>query len=140
MKFSDVDMAFNAYKRLERLGQPIYLQEYLQKRGRDIRAFVIGDGVLASIYRITRTDEWKTNVAQGGKVKSVKLSKELEELALRAFETLGLIYAGVDILETKREPVLLEVNASPSWHGLQKATGIDVAEQLVRYVVNLVKR
>ena len=107
MKFSDVDMAFDAYKRLERLGQPIYLQEYLEKPGKDIRAFVVGEEVLASIHRIARAGEWKTNVAQGGKAKSVKLSEELEELALRAVETLELIYAGVDILETERGPVLL---------------------------------
>ncbi len=139
MKFSDVDMAFNAYKRLENFGQPIYLQEYLEKPGRDIRAFVIGEEVSASIYRIARAGEWKTNVAQGGIAKSMKLSGELEELALKAVEALELIYAGVDILETKQGPVLLEVNASPSWQGLQKATGVDVAGQIVQRAVNLVK-
>ena len=77
MKLSNVDMAFNAYKRLERLGQPMYLQEYLEKPGRDVRAFVIGDEVLACIYRIARAGEWKTNVAQGGKAESVKLPEEL---------------------------------------------------------------
>ena len=140
MKFSDRDMAFNAYKRLESLGHPMYLQEYLEKPGRDIRAFVVGEEVLASIYRIARAGEWKTNVAQGGKAKSLKLSGELRELALRAVDALELIYAGVDILETEQGPVLLEVNASPSWQGLQKATtGVDVARQVVRYIVNLAK-
>ena len=139
MKFSDADMAFNAYKRLESLGQPIYLQEHLEKPGRDIRAFVVGEDVLASIYRIARADEWKTNVAQRGKAKSMKLSGELQELALRAVEALELIYAGVDILETEQGPVLLEVNASPGWQGLQKATGLNVARQIVQYVVNLAK-
>lgn len=140
MRFSDVDMAFNAYKRLERLGQPIYLQEYLEKPDRDIRAFVVGEEVSASIYRVARAGEWKTNAAQRGKAENIKLSEELEELALRAVEALELIYAGVDILETERGPLLLEVNASPSWQGLQKATGVDVARQIVRYVINLVKR
>jgi len=139
MKFSDADMAFNAYKRLESLGQPIYLQEYLEKPSRDVRAFVVGQKVLASIYRIARDGEWKTNVAQGGKAKSIKLSGELQELALRAVEALDLIYAGVDILETEQGPVLLEVNASPSWQELQKATGLDVARQIVQYVVNIAK-
>jgi len=139
MKFSDADMAFNAFKRLESLGQPIYLQEHLEKPGRDIRAFVVGEEVLASIYRIARADEWKTNVAQRGKPKSTKLSVELQELALRAVEALELIYAGVDILETEQGPVLLEVNASPGWQGLQKATGLNVARQIVQYVVNLAK-
>jgi len=139
MKFSNMDMAFNAYKRLESLGQPIYLQEYLEKPGRDIRAFVVGGEVLASIYRIARAGEWKTNVAQGGEAKSVKLSGELDELALRAVETLELIYAGVDILETEFGPILLEVNASPSWQGLQKATDVDIPRQIVRYAINLLK-
>ena len=139
MKFSDADMAFNAYKRLESLGQPIYLQEYLEKPGRDVRAFVVGKEVLASIYRIARAGEWKTNVAQGGKAKSIKLPGELQELALGAVEALELIYAGVDILETEQGPVLLEVNASPSWQELQKATGLDIARQIVQYVVNLAK-
>ena len=139
MKFSDADMAFNAFKRLESLGQPIYLQEHLEKPGRDIRAFVVGEEVLASIYRIARADEWKTNVAQRGKAKSTKLPGELQELALRAVEALELIYAGVDILETEQGPVLLEVNASPSWQGLQKATGLNVARQIVQYAVNLAK-
>lgn len=140
MKFSDVDMAFNAYKRLESLGQPLYLQEYLETPGRDIRAFVVGEEVSASIHRIARAGEWKANVAQGGKAKSIKLSQELEDLALRAVEALELLYAGVDIIETERGPVLLEVNASPSWQGLQEATGVDVARQIVRYVINLIKR
>lgn len=139
MRFSDIDMAFNAYKQLEGLGQPIYLQEYLEKPGRDIRAFVIGEEVLASIHRIAKAGEWKTNVAQGGVAKTVELPKELEELALKAVERLELIYAGVDILETEQRPVLLEVNASPGWQGLQQATGLDVARQLVRYVVKLLK-
>jgi ribosomal protein S6--L-glutamate ligase len=139
MKFSDADMAFNAYKRLESLGQPIYFQEYLEKPGRDVRAFVVGKEVLASIYRIARAGEWKTNVAQGGKAKSMKLPGELQELALRTVEALELIYAGVDILETEQGPVILEVNASPSWQGLQKATGLNVARQIVQYAVNLAK-
>jgi ribosomal protein S6--L-glutamate ligase len=139
MRFSDVDMAFNAYKRLESLGQPLYLQEYLEKPGRDIRAFVVGEEVLASISRAANAGEWKTNVAQGGKVKSAELSGELEELALRAVESLKLVYAGVDILETDWGPLLLEVNASPSWQGLQKATGVDVARQIVGHVCKLLK-
>ena len=139
MKFSNADMAFNAYKRLENLGQPLYVQEYLEKPGRDIRAFVIGDEVAASIFRIADAGEWKTNVAQGGKAKRAELSKELEELALRAVEALELIYAGVDILETDSGPALLEINASPGWQGLQKSTGVNAAQQIVRHAVKLLK-
>jgi len=140
VKFSDLDLAFNAYKTLEGWGYPLYVQEYLEKPGRDIRAFVIRERVLAAIHRIAPSGEWKTNVAQGGKTQPIKLPKELEELALKAVETLDLIYAGVDILETEHGPILIEVNGAPSWQGLQKATGINVAESLVKSVMELAKR
>jgi len=140
MRFSDPDLAFNAYKTLERWGHPLYIQEYLEKPGRDIRAFVIGETILASVYRIAPPGEWKTNVAQGGQTQPIQLPEELQELALRAARSLGLLYAGVDILETERGPVLLEVNGSPSWQGLQRATGVKVAERLVQFVVNLARR
>ncbi|MFQ6080979.1 MAG: hypothetical protein ACE5OW_04870 [Candidatus Bathyarchaeia archaeon] len=67
MKFGNPDLAFNAYKTLERWGHPMYIQEYLEKPGRDIRVFVIGENLLASMYRIAPPREWKTNVAQGAK-------------------------------------------------------------------------
>jgi len=140
VKFSDLDLAFNAYKTLEGWGYPLYVQEYLEKPGRDIRVFVIKEKVLAAIHRIAPSGEWKTNVAQGGKTQPIKLPKELEKLALKAVETLGLFYAGVDILETENGPVLIEVNGTPSWQGLQKATGINVAESLVKSVVDSAKR
>jgi len=140
MRFGDPDLAFNAYKTLERWGHPLYIQEYLEKPGRDIRAFVIGETILASVYRIAPPGEWKTNVAQGGQTQPIQLPEELQELALRAARSLGLLYAGVDILETERGPVLLEVNGSPSWQGLQRATGVKVAERLVQFVVNLARR
>lgn len=139
MKFSDMDLAFNAYKTLERWGQPIYLQEYLEKPGRDIRAFVIGESVLASMYRVAPSGDWKTNVAQGAQTQPIQLSEELQEVALKATKALDLVYAGVDILETEHGPILLEVNGSPSWQGLQKTTGINVAERLVQFVVDFVR-
>lgn len=140
MRFSNPDLAFNAYKTLERWGHPIYVQEYLEKPGRDIRAFVIGETILASVYRVAPPGEWRTNVAQGGQTQPIRLPGELKELALRATKSLGLLYAGVDILETEDGPVLLEVNGSPSWQGLERATGVNVAERLVQFVVRLVRR
>jgi ribosomal protein S6--L-glutamate ligase len=139
MKFDDSDMAFNAFKTLERLGHPLYIQEYLDKPSRDIRVFVVRDEVLASIYRVAPPGRWKTNVAQGSQVKAFKLSHELREISLKAVKTVGLLYAGVDIIETSNGPVILEVNGSPSWQGLQEATGINVAEHLVRFAADIVK-
>lgn len=139
MKFDDSDMAFNAFKTLERLGDPLYIQEYLEKPNRDIRVFVIGDKVLASIYRIAPSGKWKTNVAQGSQAKAFKLSAELAEISLKAVEAVGLLYAGIDIIETRDGPVILEVNGSPSWQGLQQATGINIAEHLVTFAADFAK-
>jgi len=140
MKFDSADMAFNAYTTLERLGHPLYVQEYLEKSGRDIRAFVLGDRVVASIYRLAQLSEWKTNVAQGARVKPIELPSKLEKLAVNATKTLGLLYAGVDILETEEKAVVLEINGSPSWQGLQKATRVNVANELVKHVIDYMKR
>jgi len=139
MRFEDADMAFNAYKTLETLGLPIYAQEYLDNPQRDIRVFIIGNKATGAIYRTAKKGSWKANVALGSKPKPLRLSKELENLALKAVKTLGLVYAGVDILETKDGPVLLEVNGSPSSQGLQKTLSINVAELLVKHAIGLVK-
>jgi len=139
IKFDDANMAFNAFKTLERWGHPLFIQEYLDKPSRDIRAFIIGDEVLASIYRVAPLGKWKTNVAQGGKAEVVKLSAELREISLKAIKAVDILYAGVDIIETSNGPVILEVNGAPSWQGLQQATGINVAEHLVRFAVDIVK-
>jgi len=139
MKFDNSDLAYNAFRLLERIGQPIYIQEYLAKPGRDIRAFMLGKRVLASIYRTALPGEWKTNVSQGGYVEAVDLPSEIEALAFKAAQTLGLEYAGIDIAETPQGPVVLEVNSSPSWQGLQKATNMSVAEHLIRYAMKKAK-
>jgi ribosomal protein S6--L-glutamate ligase len=139
MKFEDADLAFNAYKALETLGLPIYVQEYLENPRRDIRVFVIDDRVIGAIHRVTVKGNWKANIALGNKPKPLKVPSELESLAIKATKTLGLVYSGVDILETRNGPVLLEVNGSPSWQGLKRASGVNVAELLVRHAVELVK-
>lgn len=139
MKFKNTDMAFHAYKTLETLGLPIYTQEYLENPQRDIRAFVIGNKVVGAMHRLVRKGKWKANIALGNKPEPLALSRELEDLAARATATLDLVYAGVDILETREGPVLLEVNGSPSWQGLKRVSGVDVAELLVKHAISLVK-
>jgi len=136
MKFDNVDLAFNTYTKLERMGKPLYVQEYIEKSRRDIRAFVLGEKVLAAISRVAQPNKWKTNIAQGAKAKAVQLPTKTKKLALKATKTLGLIYAGVDILKTHEKTIILEVNSSPSWQGLQEATGIQVAEELVSHVID----
>jgi ribosomal protein S6--L-glutamate ligase len=139
MKFDSVDLAFNAYTTLERLGQPLYIQKYVEKPERDIRAFVLGERVVASIYRMAQPSEWKTNVAQGAQAKAIELPTKTENLAVKAAKTLGLLYGGVDLLESENKTVVLEVNSAPSWQGVQRATRVDIAEELVKHMINYVK-
>lgn len=138
IKTKDPDIAFRVAKTLLNLGQPIYIQKYISKPGRDIRIFVVGDEVLGGMYRISHS--WKTNVAQGAKVKAIKLTDELKELAIKATKALGLQYSGIDIGESKNGYVIFEVNASPLWAGFMKATGINPAQYLAKHILSLTKR
>ena len=138
LKFSDPDLAYNAYKMLDRFSQPFILQKYVPNPGRDIRVFVIGDQVVGSAYKYKPEGKWKTNVAQGGTMTGEKVPDEILDLGLEATHVLGLDYSGVDVIESPDGPVVLEVNASPGWQALNLAAGINVAEEIVRYAVSLV--
>jgi ribosomal protein S6--L-glutamate ligase len=131
LKFDDPDIAYNAWKMLSRVGMPLIVQEYLENPGRDLRVFVVGAKAIASAYKYGVPGEWKTNVAQGGKMVDEPVPQELLDLGVKAAKALGLIYSGVDIMETSRGPVVLEANGSPGWQALKAATGVDVAEKIV---------
>lgn len=113
----------------------IYLQEFIPIPGRDIRAFVVGDRVAASIYRKAPPGMWKTNITLGGTPEPCQLDAEQTRIAVTAARTLGLDYAGVDILEGPAGPVVIEVNGNPLWQGLQQATGQNMAEAIIAWVV-----
>ena len=134
LKFDDPDIAYNAWKMLSRLGQPLIVQEYLQNPSRDIRVFVVGGRVVGSAYKYGAAGGWKTNVAQGGRMVDEPVPEEILDMGVRATDAMGLDYAGVDIIESDRGPVILEVNGAPGWQALKAATGIDIAEKIVKYV------
>lgn len=113
----------------------IYMQEYVPNGGRDIRAFVVGDEVTSAVYRIARDGDWKTNVAQGGVCEGCELSPEIRRMCVEAARVIGLDYTGVDIMEGPRGPVVLEVNGAPCWQGLLEGTGHNVADDIIRYVL-----
>ena len=138
MRFSDPDLAYNAYKMLDRFSQPLILQKYVPNPGRDIRIFVIGGEVVGSAYKYRPVGKWKTNVAQGGKMVDESVPGDILELGVKATEAMGLDYSGVDIMESPDGPVVLEVNGSPGWQALNVAAGINVADEIVRYAVGLV--
>ncbi len=137
----DVDQLYHYASLLLSLSRPVYAQEYIEKRlNSDIRAFVVDSRVIAAARRIAPPGSWKTNVARGGRVEPVKLEPDVEEIAVKAAEALGLLYAGVDIAEARDGAVyILEVNATPNWRGLYRATGIDPAEEIAGLVSRLLK-
>jgi ribosomal protein S6--L-glutamate ligase len=134
LKFDDPDLAYNAWKMLSRIGQPLIVQEFLPNPGRDIRVFVVGGRVIASAYKYGVPGQWKTNVAQGGRMVDEPVPGEILEIGVKAVKAIGLDYAGVDVIESDRGPVVLEVNGAPGWQALKQVTGVDVAEKIVRHV------
>jgi ribosomal protein S6--L-glutamate ligase len=137
---NDFDVAYRALKAAYTVGQVLYVQEYIPKPDRDIRAFVIGDEVVSAMYRIASPGSWKTNVAQSAKPVKCELPREIEDQAIRASKALGLEYSGVDIMESEKGPVIMEVNAAPTWHGLQSVTNFNISDRIIQHVVDRVKR
>ena len=133
-RVSDPDVAYRVFRALE-LGRYIYyLQAFIPHDQQDIRVFVIGDEAVAAMVR--RGDSWKTNVAQGAEAIPLPLNDELRDLSLRATRALGADYAGVDLLPLADGGyTVIELNGIPGWRGLQGATGINIADRLVDYVV-----
>lgn len=138
LKFTDPDLAYNAYKMLDRFSQPLILQKYVPNPGRDIRVFVIGDRVVGSAYKYRPEGKWKTNVAQGGRMVEERVPDDILELGVKATEAMGLDYSGVDVIESPEGPVVLEVNGSPGWQALNIAANIKVADEIVKHAVSLV--
>ena len=120
----------------------IYMQEYLKHGGRDIRAFVLGNRILAAMYRKAPKGMWKTNIAQGAIPKRIeKLEPELEEIALKSTEILGCEIAGIDMVIVGESPYVLEVNSQPGWKGLQSVvTDMDIAMEIAKYVIEKAKK
>jgi len=114
------------------LGQDILIQEFINEaNGTDIRALVIDGRVVAAMRRKARIGEFRSNIHRGGAGEAVHLPPEYEEAAVRSAEVIGLKIAGVDMLESKTGPKVLEVNSSPGFEGLERATKIDIASLLV---------
>ncbi len=115
-------------------GTNILIQEYVEESaGEDIRAFVVGSQVVASMKRQSLDDDFRSNLHKGGAGKSVKLTEEERKMAVKAAKAMGLHIAGVDLMRSKKGPLVLEVNASPGF-GIEKVTGRNVAAKIIDYV------
>ena len=113
----------------------ILVQEFVKEAGgADIRAFVIGDRVVGAMKRQSGPGEFRSNLHRGGTAQEISITPEEHSIALRACRALGLNAAGVDMLRSKRGPVLIEVNSTPGLRGIEQATGIDIAEQMIEFM------
>jgi RimK family alpha-L-glutamate ligase len=136
-RVDDADVAYRVFHALALERAVYYLQETLPHGGCDLRAFVVGGRVLAAIERVG--SGWRANLARGARARATKLSAEQERVCLEAAEALGVDYAGVDLLRAADgRDYVLELNGIPGWHGLQAATGADVAVALVAHVESVV--
>lgn len=122
---------------LQSQNQNVLIQKFVaESRGKDIRAFVVGDQVVAAMRRVAQGQEFRSNVHRGGLTESVELSEEYATTALRAAQIMGLRVAGVDMLEGKDGPQIMEVNSSPGLEGIERCTQLDVAGAIIDHVAS----
>jgi len=136
-RITDIDIADTIFKAIAFHHGVIYMQEFIQHGFSDIRAFVIGDRVIASMRRVATS--WKTNYSQGAKPVPEKISKEFEDLAIKSAQAVGCKIAGVDILESPDGPRIVDVNSQPGWKGLQMVTNVNIAEEIVNFILTELK-
>ena len=137
-RISDIDVAERIFRALDFNHQVLYVQEFIPHGDYDLRLLVLGRRVLASMKRIAAS--WKTNISLGAKPVYYNPPHEIKEMAVNAAETLGCELAGVDILQTKKGPLVIEVNSQPGWKGLQTVTEINIADEIAEYVLAKVKK
>lgn len=118
------------------LEQNILIQQYIsESKGEDIRVFVIGNQVVASMRRIAQKNDFRSNIHRGGTGEKIELTKNMKKIAVKSAKVLELEIAGIDMLETSDGPLILEVNSSPGFEELEKITGVNVGEMIVDYAV-----
>lgn len=131
------ESVINAFKSVK---TNILVQEFIKEaNGQDIRCFVVGGRIVASMQRQAERGEFRANLHQGGKASVVKITSEEKKLALKAAKVFNLAVAGVDIIRSNKGPLLLEVNSSPGLEGIENATGINVANSMIEAIEKNIK-
>jgi len=113
----------------------VLVQEYIaEAKGADIRAFVIGNKVVAAMKRQGRADDFRSNLHRGGAAEVTTLTQEEEKAAIQAARALGVRVAGVDLIQSNRGPMIMEVNSSPGLEGIETITGVNIADLIINYI------
>jgi RimK family alpha-L-glutamate ligase len=133
VRVSDEETAYRVLRAWELNRCIYYIQEYLPHFQQDIRAFVVGDEVVAAMLR--KGAGWKTNFSRGAELSPIQLSTELKDLAIRSARLLGLDYAGVDLMPAEDgKTYVIEINSIPGWRGLQSTTSLNIAQAIIDYL------
>ena len=126
------ESVMSAFRQLD---ADIMVQEFIaESRGTDIRAFVVGDYVVAAMRRTANEDEFRSNLHRGGVIEPIKITEEESRMAIKASKILGLQIAGVDLMRSSRGPLILEVNSSPGLQGIETSSKLDVAGKIISYI------
>ena len=126
------ESVMNAFKQVD---ADILIQEFIKESsGVDIRVIVVGKKVVAAMQRVAPEGEFRSNVHRGAATKHINLTPEEEEIAIKSTKILGLSVAGVDLMRSKRGPLVLEVNSSPGLQGIELLTGADVAGEIISFI------
>jgi len=133
-RVNDKEIAYTAFRSIRFYHGVIYLQEFVPHGFTDIRAFVVDSRVVAAMKRVGCN--WKTNYSQGARPEKVDLDHEIEKLAVKSARSIDCKIAGVDILESPNGPVVVEVNSQPGWRGLQSVTKLNIADEIVCFVLS----
>ena len=130
------ESVMNAFKQVD---ADILVQEFIKESsGIDIRAIVVGDKVVAAMQRVAPVGEFRSNVHRGATTQHIDLTEEEEEIAIASTNILGLNVAGVDLMRSKRGPLVLEVNSSPGLQGIELLTGADVAGEIISFIEKVI--
>ncbi len=128
--------AVNLLKTFSQLSTPLMVQEFIEESsGTDVRAFVVGGRVIASMQRHSRDGDFRANAALGGDLENIQLTPLEEEIALKAAHAIGINIAGVDLIRSNKGPLVIEINVSPGFTGLESVSGHDIAGDIVDYAV-----
>ncbi|MCO4780850.1 MAG: RimK family alpha-L-glutamate ligase [Candidatus Cloacimonetes bacterium] len=134
-----LEMATSIIELLQSQKQNILIQKFVaESKGKDIRAIVIGDQVVAAMRRVAQGQEFRSNVHRGGRTEMVELSDEYKQTAIRASKLMGLGISGVDMLESNDGPQIMEVNSSPGLQGIEGCTKLDIAGAFIDYIASKV--
>jgi len=135
----DKKVAEAVIETLQSTKQNVLIQRFVaESKGKDIRALVVGDRVVAAMRRTAQGDEFRSNVHRGGTTEIVKLDPESQRVAVQAAQIMGLKIAGVDMLESDLGPLVMEVNSSPGLQGIETATDLDIAGAIIDFIANQV--